>query len=292
MNLPAVTNSTSLTRPSFDDLLRMADTLAQAGVVPNAYRRKPSDIVAVALAGMAFDWDPMTSLRNYHVIEGTATLRPEAMLGLVRRAGHSVQLRLEGEGDDRVAIAQGTRADNGDVHVERFTLDDAERAGLGGKKNWKQYPDKMLTWRAMSALCRVLFPDVVLGAGYVPEEIGQDVDATGTPVEPDPFADPVIPVAEAKRMVLDACDGDKDRARREWSLFHAGDDTIKQSDLDEFCQHLRDGGDIMPAVVVEDPVDTLYAPVVDEAPVGGILRPDSDTDEYSATQVLPGVGVE
>jgi len=64
----------------------------------------------------------------------------------------------------------------------------------------------------------VLFPDVVLGAGYSPEEIGGDVevDASGTPVEADPFADPVIPIPEAKRRLLAACEGDKDKARTLW----------------------------------------------------------------------------
>ena len=201
---------------NFDLMLRQADVLANSKIIPAAYRNRQADIVAAGLAGVAFGWDVMTSLRNYHVIEGTASLRPEAMLGLVRRAGHSVTLEL-GDGDEgRQAIAVGRRADTGDEHRAIFSEADAKRAGLAGKKNWSQYLDSMLTWRSVAALCRVLFPDVVLGAGYVPEEIGGDVDQTGTPVEADPFADPVIPIAEAKRRLLAACDGDKDIARRVW----------------------------------------------------------------------------
>jgi hypothetical protein len=166
---------------TFDLIVRQADVLAQSGIVPAAFRRKPADIIAAGLAGRTYGWDPMTALRNFHVIEGTASLRPEAMLGLVRQAGHSVTIDVA---DDR-ATAHGKRADTGDEHDAVFTMADAEAAGLAKKRNWLQYRSSMLTWRAVSQLCRVLFPDVVLGAGYVPEEIGGEVNQSGELVAAD-----------------------------------------------------------------------------------------------------------
>lgn len=163
----------------FDLVVRQADVLAASKIVPAAYRRSAPDIIAAGLAGRAFGWDVMSSLRNFHVIEGTASMRPEAMLGLVRQHGHSVQVHVDGD----AAVAKGRRGDNGDEHTARFTMADAAAAGLAKKKNWSQYQDAMLTWRAVSALCRVLFPDVVLGAGYVPEELGAPVDQTGNLAE-------------------------------------------------------------------------------------------------------------
>ena len=239
---------------TFDLMLRQADILAQSRIIPAAYRNRSADVVAAGLAGLAFGWDLMTSLRNYHVIEGTASLRPEAMLGLVRRAGHSVTLNLVDGNDGRSAVAIGKRADTGDEHTATFSQADAARAGLAKKKNWEQYLDSMLTWRAVSALCRVLFPDVVLGAGYVPEEIGGDVDSTGTPVEDDPFTDPTLTVAEAKRRVLAACDGDKEMARQVWGDYTAehGEDLRESAILDLVDRLLGDG--IEDAIVVEDGV--------------------------------------
>ena len=220
MNLPVqrthVAVATTGHTVSFPDLMRQAEVLAQSRIIPAAYRNRSADVVAAGLAGQAFGWDVMTSLRNYHVIEGTASLRPEAMLGLVRRLGHSVVLGIDETADGKVAHATGTRADNGDKHTATFSEADAERAGLANKKNWKQYLEPMLTWRAVSQLCRVLFPDVVLGAGYTPEEIGADVTASGDLAEPDPFSDPLIPIAEAKRRLLDACGGNKEEARSIW----------------------------------------------------------------------------
>jgi hypothetical protein len=198
----------------FDLMVRQADVLGNSTVIPAAYRRKPADIVAAGLAGRAFGWDVMTAMRQFHVIEGTATMRPESMLGLVRQAGHSVTVEVNPDG----AVAHGTRADTGDEHSASFTMDDAAAAGLAGKKNWKQYQDAMLTWRAVAKLCRVLFPDVVLGAGYVPEEFGVEVDGTGDIIEATVVDDSdEIPIAQAKHAVLEAVGGDVEQAKAAWA---------------------------------------------------------------------------
>ena len=198
---------------TFDLIMRQSEILAQSTIIPAAYRRKGADIVAAGLAGRAYGWDVMTSMRQFHVIEGTASLRPESMLGLVRQAGHSVTVEVRPEG----AVAHGTRADTGDEHSASFTMDDAGAAGLADKRNWKQYRDAMLTWRAVAKLCRVLFPDVVLGAGYVPEELGADVTAEGELIEAEVVGDALMSVAAAKRAVLEAVGGDVEQAKAAWA---------------------------------------------------------------------------
>lgn len=218
----------------FDLVLRQADILAKSSIVPSAYRGKAADIVAAGLAGRAYGWDAMTALRNFHVIEGTASLRPEAMLGLVRVAGHSVTV----DATDEQARAVGTRADTGDTHTAVFTLADAAAAGLANKRNWKQYPTAMLTWRAVSQLCRVLFPDVVLGAGYVPEELGAEVTQGGEVAEVEavePFevlevGSLAISPSDAKNELLGACGDDVDLAKGLWG--DRGSEEIDRAALD------------------------------------------------------------
>ncbi len=208
----------------FDLVMRQADVLASATIVPAAYRGKPADIIAAGLFGRAFGWDVMTSLRNIYVIEGAASMKPEAMLGLVRQAGHSVIIDV-GNGK---ATATGKRCDSGDEHTAIFTLEDAETAGLAGKKNWKQYEDSMLTWRAVSRLCRNLFSDVVLGAGYVPEELGAEVDANGDPIE----ADYLILSSDAKNQLIEAVG--RERAIELWG--ERGKQSIYASQLHQLIE--------------------------------------------------------
>ena len=228
----------------FDLVMRQAEVLSASRIVAAAYRGRSADIVAAGLAGRAFGWDVMASMRNFHVIEGSASMKPEAMLGLVRQAGHSVTI----ENESGIATAIGKRCDTGDEHTASFTLRDAEAAGLAGKKNWKQYEESMLTWRAVSKLCRNLFSDVVLGAGYVPEEVGAEVDATGLPLEAGGGADIMLPVSVAKQRLLDALNGDKERAIEAWG--ERGSKNILTSEL--------------PVLIEATTAEVIDAEVIDE----------------------------
>ncbi len=223
---------------TFDLIMRQADILAGSTIIPTAYRRKAPDIVAAGLAGRAYGWDVMTSMRQFHVIEGSASLRPESMLGLVRQAGHSVTL----ETTETYAEATGKRADTGDEHVATFTMEDAEAANLADKRNWKQYQEAMLTWRAVSKLCRVLFPDVVLGAGYVPEELGAEVTHTGEVIGIEPeeeISEDVIPISEAKHLILDAVGGNTEEAKDIWDLEFGDSKKILRIDVLKLIEELQ-----------------------------------------------------
>lgn len=212
---------------AFDLVLRQAEVLSQAGTLPDAYRGKPADIIAAAMAGRAFGWNPVESVNNFHVIKGKASMTPVAMLSLVRRAGHSVQYEVT----ESSVTAIGKRADNGDEMSATFTLEDAQRAGLTNNRNWQQYPEAMLQWRAISKLCRGLFSDAVSSAGYVPEELGAEVTEEGEVIEveevstdtlvafePNHVVDKESPMANAlaKQIVLDHLGGDQKAAKTAW----------------------------------------------------------------------------
>lgn len=172
------------TANELDVLMQQAKMLAPSGIIPREYQGNPPNILAAALMGRAFGWDALTAMRMVTVIQGTASLKPEAMLALIRQRGHHVSIEPHANG--RGVTVTGKRADNGDTAVASFTLEDAERAGLTKSQAWRNYPTDMCQWRAVARLSRSLFGDVVLGAGYIPEEIGGDADV------PDVAAPPVF----------------------------------------------------------------------------------------------------
>lgn len=163
----------------FTSMMQVSQMLAKSSLVPAAYRGKPENVLLATLAGQPFGWDPTMSMRSFHIIEGQPSLKPEIMLALVRRAGHSVQGTTATDG----ATVTGKRRDTGDSMTVTYTLEDARRANLLNKSVWKQYPASMCWARALSQLCRMLFPDVVLGAGYTPEELGASVSHDGAVIE-------------------------------------------------------------------------------------------------------------
>lgn len=163
----------------FTSMMQVSQMLAKSSLVPSAYRGKPENVLLATLAGQPFGWDPTMSMRSFHIIEGQPSLKPEIMLALVRRAGHSVQGTTATDG----ATVTGKRRDTGDSMTVSYTLEDARRANLLNKSVWKSYPASMCWARALSQLCRMLFPDVVLGVGYTPEELGASVSHDGEVIE-------------------------------------------------------------------------------------------------------------
>lgn len=156
------------------------EEISRTDFVPKGLRNNVPAIVACVETGRALGIPDMAALRSIHIVDGKATFSAELMVSLVRRAGHSITGQVGGG----AALVTGRRGDNGDELTVEWTLAMAERAGLKGKQNWQRYPEAMLWARAVSQLCRMLFPDVFIGATYTPEEIGAgQTDEHGLPIE-------------------------------------------------------------------------------------------------------------
>lgn len=222
-------------------LMKVSEMLAQSDLVPASYRGKPANVLLAAIAGQPFGFDPTMAMRSFNVIQGSPTLKPEIMLALVRKAGHSVT----GEATDRGATITGRRADTGDEMTVTFTEEDAKKAGLLGKGAWKTYPSAMMWARALSKLGRMLFPDVLLGCSYTSEELDGPAFVDG-----DAVADDRTSVSDAKTRLVEAFDGDKDAAKEAWIAFGAPTSPLTDEEMADLLSVAKDR-DVIDAVVVD-----------------------------------------
>lgn len=217
---PALTAGAGMPTPAEWQMIeRVSTVLAGSDLAPRAYRGKPANVILAALAGRPFGWDPTMSMRSFHVIEGVPSMKPEIMLALIRRAGHSVT----GETSTTGATVTGRRADTGDEMSYSFTQADAHAAGLLGKEVWRKYAASMYWARALAQVARMLFPDVVLGAGYTPEELGARIadDDVIDVAEVDGVhqvdaAPATVTETAAKNRVVHLLAGDVDAGRAAW----------------------------------------------------------------------------
>ena len=127
---------------------------------------------------------------GFHIVQGKIVMSASLMNDMIRKAGHSLQIKKEA---DRCIIV-GKRADNGDVMHEEFTMKDAELAGLLTSPTWKKYPKIMLYNRAMTNIGRALFSDVI-GNAYCEDE-ANDIQKIPPSKRPDidPFDGKTIEV--------------------------------------------------------------------------------------------------
>ena len=161
------------------ECLTLARTLVASRLLPRAIAT-PEAAFAVIMTGRELGLTAMQSLRSIHIIEGKPTLSADLMIALVRRSPVCEYLVLV-EGTAKVATYEAKRKDSPKPTRMSFTIEDAERAGLLGKDNWRRFAPAMLRARCGSAICRAEFSDVMLGV-YDPDEIMPANDAPAEPV--------------------------------------------------------------------------------------------------------------
>lgn len=276
---------------------KLASRVADTDFVPKALRGKPEAVLACILAGHEAGISPMQALAKIHVVEGRPAMAAELMRALVMRAGHDVW--IEESTSTRVVIC-GQRAGSERVSKVAWTMDDAKRANLAGKNNWRSYPRAMLLARATAELCRALFPDVLAGISHTIEELadGDDVDR---PLEPEDAGQataapaPSTTKAKAARAatapnaapamqpeVVDKPRGDVP------GLPGEEDDIIDAEVVEDAPELAADGLPAEPEFDVDQPGDEpAEAEVVDEWP--GDPDPPNEVDpgpRYSGPQII------
>lgn len=163
-----MSNEIVVVQPDYESLWKLSQRVSNTPFVPTALRGKNEAVLACVLYGAELGLGPMQSLNSIHVIEGRTAMSPELMRAMVARHGHRIDVL---ENSNTVCEVEGTRSDTGSTAKVRWTMEDAKMAGLAGKNNWKTYPRAMLLARATSELCRIVFPDVIAGLSYTPEEV-------------------------------------------------------------------------------------------------------------------------
>lgn len=151
------------------DRIEHAKIVAQSSLIPAEYRGKPADIVWAMDIGDALGVPYTQVMQTMVVARGKMTMSADLMGAVVRRAGHKLRLREDGDSVTATLI----RADDLDYEFT-VTWDKAkaQAAGLWGSRGpWQQYPRQMLRARAITEVCRQGASDALAGTVYTPEEL-------------------------------------------------------------------------------------------------------------------------
>jgi hypothetical protein len=153
----------------------LANKIAGTEFVGKGFRGKPASTAAAILTGRELGLGPMASLRGLQVIDGSVSMTAQMMAGKILAAGHRIEWV---ENTDKAAEVRITRGDGLGEATARFTIADAQRAGLAGKTNWQRYPRAMCRARALSECAGMIASDVILGLET------SDTDPTERPTQP------------------------------------------------------------------------------------------------------------
>lgn len=122
----------------------------------------------IALSAMFSGENPLKIAREFHIIQGKLSKRPEAMHKEFRMAGGRIEWKKT---NSKIAEADFTW--EGSTVTYSFTIEQAKQRGyLSGKNkhNWEKQPEVMLRWRLVSETLRMIAPEISLGF-YTKDEI-------------------------------------------------------------------------------------------------------------------------
>jgi hypothetical protein len=152
----------------FQELQGMATAVAQSGLFG---MKTVQQATALMLVAQAEGQHPATITQDYDIIQGKATRKTHSVLARFQAMGGTVEWH---ELTDSIADATFRHKAGGALRMT-WTFEQAKKAGLTGKDNWKNYPRAMLRARCIAEGVRAVYP-AALGGMLVSEE-AQDLPA-------------------------------------------------------------------------------------------------------------------
>ena len=210
------------------DRIEHAKIVAQSSLIPVEYRGKPADIVWAMDIGDALGVPYTQVMQSMVVARGKMTMSADLMGAVVRRAGHKLRLREDGDS----VTADLIRADDPDyVFTVTWDKGKAQAAGLWGSRGpWQQYPRQMLRARAITEVCRQGASDALAGTVYTPEEL-EPAPAPNTPQKPAHAPQEERPQRDMTRTILmDYCHETGRDAGEVWQQAQAAGATMDDPD--------------------------------------------------------------
>ncbi len=154
--------------PKMDDLMALGKALAKSKMFPDC----EDEFAAVAKIeyGRELGLKPVISLQIIHVIKGRLGIESKALLALAKENGIKVEVLQKDKKGCKLKFSRGEES-----HTDSFTEEDAKRANLLYKDNWKTFPEEMYSWRCVAKGLRFFDPGLALGL-YTTEELVEFAD--------------------------------------------------------------------------------------------------------------------
>lgn len=194
--------NTGVQLSTLEDAFRFANAVVKSGLAPKGFSTPEAVLIALQ-HGAEVGLPPMAALQSIAVINGRPGIFGDAALALVRGSGiciHHGEAETDNTTDpifrklqfaiferdlekvkalqkefseaqskhkataEDFGVTVATARQGGLLEFERFTIADAKLAGLWGKEGpWRQYPKRMLKFRARGFKLRDTYGDVLKG---------------------------------------------------------------------------------------------------------------------------------
>lgn len=144
------------------DMQTMAEAVAKSGL----FGMKSADqALALMLVAQSENQHPATITQDYDIIQGKACRKTHSVMARFQQMGGKVEWH---QLTDTIADATFSHPSGGSLRIE-WTIEQAKKANLTGKDNWKNYPRAMLRARVIAEGVRAVYP-AAIGGMMIAEE--------------------------------------------------------------------------------------------------------------------------
>lgn len=128
-----------------------------------------SQAMSLMLLAQAEGCHPMTAIQDFDIVQGRPARKTHSILARFQAAGGTVNWE---EITPTKAAGTFSHKAGGQLRVE-WTFEQAKKAGLTNKDNWKNYPQAMLRARCIAEGVRAVYPGAI--GGMLTVEEAQDL---------------------------------------------------------------------------------------------------------------------
>ena len=166
-NLPAQSNLSIFNKEDYLFLKEMAMTIAKCALPKDYSGHGPNCLLALHIA-TRLNCDPLQVMQNSYIVKGRLGFEAKFVVGLIHSSPLTegrVDYVLKGKGDSRSCVSKiKLKATGKYVSGPPSSMSQAKAMGWYGRNdNWKHNSDLMLSYRAATYLCRLHFPDLLMG---------------------------------------------------------------------------------------------------------------------------------
>lgn len=162
-------NNTQLS--TLDDVMQLGEVFFKSGLFSDT--KQAAQCVVKILAGQELGFAPIASMMNINIIQGKVSLGANMIAAKIQNSGkYDFRVREITSQKCSLEFFKG----NESIGFSEFTMEEATKAQLNNKDNWKKHPKNMLFARAVSNGARWFTAELFNGAIYTPEEMGVEVD--------------------------------------------------------------------------------------------------------------------
>lgn len=151
---------------SFQDMETMASYIVRSKLFG---AKDESQAMSLMMLAQAEGCHPMQAIQDFDIVQGRPARKTHSILARFQAAGGSVAWE---EITPTRACGTFSHKQGGALRVE-WTFEQAKKAGLTNKDNWKNYPQAMLRARCIAEGVRAVYPGAI--GGMMTVEEAQDI---------------------------------------------------------------------------------------------------------------------